>query len=210
MEDLIAQSNTRTDGRERILDEARDQFLTKGFAATSMQEIADAVGMTKPALYYHFRDKQDLLVAVLGREMEDGKRAFLASLAEHETMVERLAFGARWCFTRIKGDLGRLMSDMHRVLAPDRVHQFKCSHPMPVDLVAQVLREGKESGELVDPEDPELLARLFVGMIFGQLAMQHSDAFACCDADHLGRLVARVFVEGIGVAPATTTARAAD
>lgn len=210
MEELIAQSNNRSDGRERILDEARDQLLTKGFAATSMQEIADAVGMTKPALYYHFRDKQDLLIAVLGREMEEGKRAFLESLAEHETMVDRLAFGATWCFARIKGDLGRLMSDMHRVLPPDRVHQFKCSHPMPVDLVAHVLREGKEKGELIDPEDPELLARLFVGMIFGQLAMQQSDAFEACNADHLGRLVARVFVDGIGIAPAAPTARAAD
>ena len=34
-----------------------------------MQEIADAVGMTKPALYYHFKDKQDLLLAVIAREM---------------------------------------------------------------------------------------------------------------------------------------------
>ncbi len=196
--DETTQTGTRSDGRERILDEARDQFLSKGFAATSMQEIADAVGMTKPALYYHFRDKQDLLLAVLGREMEEGKRAFIAALSDHQTMAERLEYGAIWCFARIKGDLGRLMSDMHRVLPADRVHQFKCNHPMPVELVSHILSDGQLKGELDNSENPELLARLFVAMIFGQLAMQHSDAVAEMDADHLGRLVARVFVDGIG------------
>lgn len=196
--DSSISTSGRGDGRERILDEARAQFLNKGFASTSMQEIADAVGMTKPALYYHFRDKQDLLVAVLGREMEEGKLAFYESLTQHDSMVERLEFGAIWCFARIKGDLGRLMSDLHQFLPPDRLHSFKCNHSMPVELVGHILREGKANGELVDDEDPEILARLFVGMIFGQLAMQHSDPFAERDAETMGRLVARVFTEGVG------------
>ncbi|MDQ2682539.1 MAG: TetR/AcrR family transcriptional regulator [Chloroflexota bacterium] len=190
----------RGDGRERILDEARNQFLTKGYAATSMQEIADAVGMTKPALYYHFRDKQDLLVAVLGREMAEGQRAFYESLARHTSLADRLEFGATWCFSRIKGDLGRLMSDMHRVLPADKLHQFKCNHPMPVDMVTEILRESRENGELTDPEDPEMLARLFVSMIFGQLAMQQGEVFACLEPEDLGRLVARIFVSGISIA----------
>lgn len=198
--DETVQSTSRGEGRERILDEARTQFLIKGFAATSMQEIADAVGMTKPALYYHFRDKQDLLLAVLGREMEEGRRAFYASLSEHATMAERLEFGAMWCFARIKGDLGRLMSDMHRVCSSERVHDFKCNHPMPVELVSQILRDGRASGELTDTEDPDLLARLFIGMIFGQLAMQQSDSFSAQNAEQLGRLVTRIFLDGIGTA----------
>lgn len=196
--DEAIQGTSRGDGRERILDEARDQLLSKGFAATSMQEIADAVGMTKPALYYHFRDKQDLLIAVLGREMEEGKRAFFAALSDQQTMAERLENGAIWCFARIKGDLGRLMSDMHRVLPADRVHDFKCNHPMPVELVCHILQEGQQRGELKQSENPELLARLFVAMIFGQLAMHHSDEIAEMDADQLGRLVSRVFIDGIG------------
>ena len=64
---LVAQPALRGVGRDRILDEARDRFLAKGFSATSMQEIADAVGMTKPALYYHFRDKNELFLSVIAR-----------------------------------------------------------------------------------------------------------------------------------------------
>jgi AcrR family transcriptional regulator len=189
--------SSRGDGRERILDVARDLFLAKGFAATSMQEIADAVGMTKPALYYHFRDKQDLLLAVLGREMEESQRAFFATVTAEPTLRKRLEEGAIWTFTRIQGDLGRLMSDMHRVLPVDRVHEFKGNHPMPVDLVKQVLIEAKASGELGCDLDLDVLARLYVGMIFGQLAMQNSEEIQKLDSVRLGKIVARVFMDGV-------------
>lgn len=195
-EETLGTSN-RGEGRERILDEARSQFLSKGFAATSMQEIADAVGLTKPALYYHFKDKQDLLLAVLGREMEEGQRVFIESLTADPSLAKRLEDGATWTFSRIKGDLGRLMSDMHRVLPAERVHEFKCHHPMPVDMVRQILDEAKANGELGCEEDTTVLARLYVGMIFGQLAMQNSEEILSMDAGKLGRIVARVFMDGV-------------
>ena len=190
-------SHQRGEGRERILDEARALFLERGFASTSMQEIADAVGMTKPALYYHFKDKQDLLLAVLGREMEEGHRAFGESLTRSESLETRLEEGAAWAFSRIKGDIGRLMSDMHRVLPAERVTQFKCEHPMPVDTITHVISEAIARGEISDKEDPVILARLYVGMIFGQLAMLHGEEIAEMDAEQLGKTVARVFIHGV-------------
>ena len=137
----VTQSHTRGEGRERILDEARSRFLSKGYAETSMQEIADAIGLTKPALYYHFKDKQDLLLAVLGREMDEALRIFQESLTTDRTLGQRLERGAIWTFSRINGDLGRLMADMHRVLPADRVQEFKCARPMPVDMVRQIIDE---------------------------------------------------------------------
>ena len=80
------QSSTRGDGRERILDEARTRFLSNGYAETSMQEIADAVGMTKPALYYHFKDKQDLLLAVMEREMTVALTVFQENLTADKSL----------------------------------------------------------------------------------------------------------------------------
>ena len=183
---------------ERILDEARSRFLGKGYAETSMQEIADAIGLTKPALYYHFRDKQDLLLhAVLGREMDDALRIFQESLTADRTLGQRLERGANWTFSRIKGDLGRLMADMHRVLPADRVQEFKCARPMPVDMVRQILDEAKANGEVGCDIDTELLARLYVGMLFGQLTIHHSEERENIDPERLARVVARVFMDGI-------------
>ena len=191
------QSSTRGDGRERILDEARTRFLSNGYAETSMQEIADAVGMTKPALYYHFKDKQDLLLAVMEREMTVALTVFQENLTADQSLGKRLERGAVWSFSSIQGDFGRLMADMHRVLPAERVHDFKCTHPMPVDMVRQILDEAKANGEVGCDIDTEILARLYVGMIFGQLAIRHSEAARDTDPEHLGAIVAQVFMEGI-------------
>jgi AcrR family transcriptional regulator len=51
--------------RTRILDVALELFSEHGFDGTTLQQIADRLGFTKAALYYHFRSKDDLLEALL-------------------------------------------------------------------------------------------------------------------------------------------------
>ncbi|MFI7638364.1 TetR family transcriptional regulator [Nonomuraea sp. NPDC049400] len=46
---------------QRILEAARALFAARGYRATSMQSIADEVGITKAALYYHFESKEEIL-----------------------------------------------------------------------------------------------------------------------------------------------------
>ena len=50
--------------RERILSHAARLFAQRGYPATSMNEVADACGMSKPSLYHYFRDKYALLVSI--------------------------------------------------------------------------------------------------------------------------------------------------
>lgn len=57
--------------RERILDEALRLFLVEGYAAASLRAIADAVGVTQAAVYYHFRAKDDLLADLLAAPLDD-------------------------------------------------------------------------------------------------------------------------------------------
>lgn len=51
--------------RDRILDVAMDLFIEQGYEATSLREIAEPLGFTKAALYYHFTSKQDILRALM-------------------------------------------------------------------------------------------------------------------------------------------------
>jgi len=53
------------DTRSRILDVALELFTEHGFEGTTLQQIADRLGFTKAALYYHFRSKDDLLDALV-------------------------------------------------------------------------------------------------------------------------------------------------
>jgi AcrR family transcriptional regulator len=48
-----------------VLDVALDLFSEHGFAGTSLQDIADRLGVTKAAVYYHFHSKDDLLLALV-------------------------------------------------------------------------------------------------------------------------------------------------
>jgi AcrR family transcriptional regulator len=59
-----------SDTRERILDVAEAAVLEKGFAATSIEELIAAVGITKSGFFYHFKDKNELAKALLVRYVE--------------------------------------------------------------------------------------------------------------------------------------------
>ena len=54
-----------SDTRQRILDVASELFAEQGYDATSLREIADRMGFTKAALYYHFQSKDDILKALV-------------------------------------------------------------------------------------------------------------------------------------------------
>lgn len=65
-----------SDTRERILDTAEAAVLDKGFAATSIEEVIAAVGITKSGFFYHFRDKGELAKALLVRYIERDNQLF--------------------------------------------------------------------------------------------------------------------------------------
>jgi AcrR family transcriptional regulator len=67
---LEASQRRGSDTRERILEVAEAAVLAKGFAATSIDELIAAVGITKSGFFYHFRDKADLAKAMLLRYLE--------------------------------------------------------------------------------------------------------------------------------------------
>ena len=52
--------------RQRILDVARSHFCSQGYDRTPLRAISESLGVTKAALYYYFRAKDDLLVAIVG------------------------------------------------------------------------------------------------------------------------------------------------
>ncbi|MEV6767951.1 helix-turn-helix domain-containing protein [Nocardia sp. NPDC051030] len=61
----------RSDTRERIRAVAMELFTERGYEKTSLREIAERLGVTKAALYYHFRTKEDI-VASLSEDLRRG------------------------------------------------------------------------------------------------------------------------------------------
>ncbi len=63
----------RDSARERILDQAEAAILQKGFAATSIDELIAATGISKSGFFYHFKDKNELAKSLLLRYLERDK-----------------------------------------------------------------------------------------------------------------------------------------
>src|SRR5262247_2597927 len=57
----LSQSARRGDTRGRIQHVALELFTEQGYEATSLREIAERLGVTKAALYYHFKTKEDIV-----------------------------------------------------------------------------------------------------------------------------------------------------
>lgn len=67
---MSASAELEPDVKGRILDAAAEAFMVRGFANTTIDDIAEEVGATKGLIYYHFRSKFDIFLAVY----EDGMR----------------------------------------------------------------------------------------------------------------------------------------
>ena len=64
----------RSRTRQRIQEVARDLFARQGVQRTSLQDIADELGITKPALYYHFASREDLVRSIVVPLIEEGEQ----------------------------------------------------------------------------------------------------------------------------------------
>jgi AcrR family transcriptional regulator len=62
--DVSESNETPKPTRERILDVALDLFTEQGYDQTSLREIAEQLGFTKAALYYHFASKEAIFMAL--------------------------------------------------------------------------------------------------------------------------------------------------
>ncbi len=82
------QTHDANSTRERILDAALDLFLAQGYDGTSLRQIAEQLGVTKAALYYHFESKEDILMALHMRLHDFGKDA-LDSVGDEPMTLER-------------------------------------------------------------------------------------------------------------------------
>lgn len=84
--------------RRQLLEVALEKFAARGFHETSMEEIADAAGVTKPVLYQHFHSKQDLFLELLESEGRSLERAVMEGAAAESDPYQQVLAGFRAYF----------------------------------------------------------------------------------------------------------------
>jgi AcrR family transcriptional regulator len=148
--------------RERILAEALRLFGERGYARVSIEEIAEAAGVTKGAVYHWFSDKDDL-----GRELQHDLYQRLSSVALRALDPERDAIAnMRRTFEAYVDALGTFadarffLRDAWVIPALDEAGRQ--DHDDGVEFVRGVLAAAIARGEIV-ALDPDALARVLMG-----------------------------------------------
>lgn len=153
--------------RESILDGAMQEFLANGYAATSMDKVATAAGVSKATVYSHFQDKQGLFTALIQRlsskkelfslELHQFTEADPGAFLKHfaNRMLDNVADDPQiLTFFRIMiGESGRFPE-----LARSFVQNIEKS---VLDLLTQYLGSHPQLQLL----DPEVAARVFIGTL---------------------------------------------
>lgn len=165
--------------RALIIQEAISLFARQGFAPTSTQDLAKAIGMTTGTLYWHFEDKEALLIAVI----EELERRLAKDL-----MREGSELGD-------SGLIGTMEALIARVAAAVEAHQenlllvgvvaaeatdtnprveraLRKAYGRFAAVAQALLDEGKHAGVIDAELDTECAAQMFIGMYMGGIMHQ--------------------------------------
>jgi AcrR family transcriptional regulator len=144
-------------------------FSRKGYAGTGVQEILDAVNLSKPTLYYYFENKAGLFRAILDHAYDEAHRLMYAAIAQAQGTEERLIAAAAGLFefTRSNQDLTRLVFAT-LFAAPEEIpHELlnPAKRRRNMELLEELLRLGQQGGEISDGFTIRDLTHGFFGAI---------------------------------------------
>ena len=149
---------------DSIGDVALEVFRVRGYDATSMEDLARAAGVTKPAFYHHVGGKEELLARGLTKALD----ALFAMLEEPEALTGTAS-------NRLRHIIRRIVELEDVLLAPVTVllrsrgtteterQALKLRRSFDSH-VAGLIVEGQQEGSLRADIDPNLMARLVIGM----------------------------------------------
>jgi AcrR family transcriptional regulator len=188
-------SEERTD---QILDAASEVFVEKGFQKARMDDIADKSGLSKGALYWYFKSKDDIVIGIF-------ERLFSREAQELQLLISLESQAS----DRLKMYTERVIKDVNRMLhfAPiayeflslafrHRFFQnaFKRYLKDHMDILTPIIQQGVDSGEFreIDPGE----ASIAVGAIFeGTLALWVYDNTLVNPEHHIRRGI-QLLIEG--------------
>ncbi|GLU56540.1 TetR/AcrR family transcriptional regulator [Dyadobacter frigoris] len=166
-------ARTKEFDQEAILDKAVDLFWYKGYHASSMQDVVDALGLSRSSIYDTFGDKRKLYIAALERyraqaaggliDMVNQSKNTMVSLEEifkmlvHDSFTDKLPKG---CF----------MVNSTVELAPHDEEIDKIVRENMQDIenaFFQLILKGQDSGEISKDKNPRAIARFLFNTISG-------------------------------------------
>ncbi|WP_448335660.1 TetR/AcrR family transcriptional regulator [Bellilinea sp.] len=155
--------------RDKILHETTRLFVERGYDGVSIREIAEACNITKAALYYHFVDKERLLIEILETGLTAFHQLLEDALHNHITAQARIRAFVFSLFTRLPPEnraVIRLATQEMGKLQPELRAQFSLHYRQQfLQPLEQIFIEGQQNHEL-RPFPPALGVWALLGMLY--------------------------------------------
>src|SRR5512135_727798 len=186
-------------GKGSILETSAKLFGERGYKGVSIRDIAQACGMTNAALYYHFKNKDDLYLAVLQNTHERAVAALEESARSSGSLRSRLKQLVSCYFDVMlaqRQSFQMLWRDLKHV---DDVRASKLYADMRAGFmrpIRETIEAAQAKGEMVGG-DAQLYARLLHGMLIALTFEGRQNSKAHVSADQIDTVV-KVFLEGVG------------
>jgi AcrR family transcriptional regulator len=199
----VPAAQRRSDGaglkkRQReIIDAAAEIFYRKGYSETSVQDVADAVGILKGSLYYYIDSKEDLLFQMLLEVHEDAKSVVTETAVLDAPPLERLRVYIQRHVEYNARNLAKIAVYYHDfgLLTPERRKAIVGQRSFYEDFVKGLIDEAQQRGEVDASIDPSLISNAIFGIANWLYTWYKPDGSA--SPEYLGKLYAEVIVEGV-------------
>jgi len=152
----------RTARRAQLLAAAQDVFVSNGYHAAAMDEIAERAGVSKPVLYQHFPSKLELYRALLEThvdELIERVRTAIRSTPDNKQRVDA-AVGAFYDFVDNEGQAYRMVFESDLRGEPTVAHEIERAISVSLDAITETIMV--DAG--LDPDQARLLAVGLVGL----------------------------------------------
>ena len=188
--------------RNRLIEAAVHVFARKGYASASVREIAEAAGVTKPALYYHFGSKEGLLVTILRQGASAFREAMRRAVVRPGPALDRLIALCDDFYALIEETVP-IVRVAHAVLLgpPDATPPFD-PRVLERDIrsaFTQIIQDGQRSGEIRTDAPASDITLGLMGILEGCWSRLLHHGFDRIDIDTLHRLIRLL----LGHAPAS-------
>jgi AcrR family transcriptional regulator len=176
--------------------EADRLFAARGYSDVSMRDVADAAGVTKAALYYHFKDKADLYTRVGVQRIDRLRDAMDSAVDGGGSLEDRLVRLTEVALERMATEVFQPHLHSHEHL--DEAHHLELHRAMD-RLQEPAIRCFVETGAPERPLAPRTAAALLGGISFSLLFVGDEvfgDVDLPKDPSERARLVVRLFLDG--------------
>ncbi len=170
----------REQTRKEILEVAREIVIRKGFVGFSLSDVAEGLGLTKPALYHYFSSKQELLWELLLNEWVESATAVHGAVKKTVRGVDAVEQIIRTLFDRYRGRRDLFLLGYHRLLAgelgelvgPEELERIRPVNDLLYQGAEARLRADQSTGGFPKNRDPRRFAFTAHMAVIGLLNMK--------------------------------------